>query len=64
MTDARATSAGNDAQFAIDPVCGMQVDTRVSTLKHVHAGATYHFCAPGCKKRFDREPMKYIAEVG
>ena len=43
-----------------DPVCGMDVEP--STAKHTseHAGQTYYFCAPGCKKAFEADPEKYL----
>ncbi|MEW6681535.1 MAG: heavy metal translocating P-type ATPase [Nitrospirota bacterium] len=47
---------------AIDPVCGMTVDTanpRGGT--HVHAGTTYYFCNPGCRERFKADPARYLA---
>ena len=45
---------------AIDLVCGMSVDTQTAQQKSDYQGNTYYFCAPGCKKAFDREPEKYI----
>jgi YHS domain-containing protein len=48
---------------AIDPVCGMTVDTRTATITSEYKGQTYYFCAPGCKKAFDREPEKYAGDV-
>lgn len=46
---------------AIDPVCGMIVDTQTAKFKSEYQGQTYYFCAPGCKKAFDTEPAKYLA---
>jgi xanthine dehydrogenase accessory factor len=45
---------------AIDPVCGMTV--RIATARHTstYAGKTYYFCAPGCKRSFDKAPNKYL----
>jgi len=43
-----------------DPVCGMMVDPKTAAGKSVYKGKTYYFCAPGCKKDFDKEPEKYI----
>lgn len=45
---------------AIDPVCGMDVD--IATAKHTsqYDGATYYFCAPGCKRAFDADPERYL----
>jgi len=44
----------------IDPVCGMEVDPKTAEYKSVYEGKTYYFCAYGCKKDFDKEPLKYI----
>ena len=42
-----------------DPICGMMVDEKKTTLKSEFAGQTFYFCAPGCKKKFDVDPSKY-----
>ena len=48
----------------IDPVCGMTVDTTTTPAKQQleYQGRTYYFCAPGCKKAFDKEPEKYLGQ--
>src|SRR5881296_913035 len=40
----------------IDPVCGMTVDEQTAPAKAVHNGTTYYFCAPGCKRTFEKDP--------
>lgn len=47
--------------FALDPVCGMAVDTARTKLTSDYRGNTVYFCAPGCKKAFDAAPDKFIA---
>jgi len=47
---------------AIDPVCGMSVATETAKFKSEYNTTTYYFCAPGCKKSFDKEPEKYLSE--
>ena len=42
--------------MAIDPVCGMTVDEQTAPAKAVHNGTTYYFCAPGCKRTFEKDP--------
>ena len=37
--------------LALDPVCGMQVDTLENKLNYKHAGHTYYFCSPGCQTK-------------
>ncbi len=46
--------------MAIDPVCGMDVDEKSAKLKSEYKGKTYYFCAPGCKKMFDKDPEKFL----
>jgi len=43
-----------------DPVCGMSVDEKKSTLKAEHKGQTYHFCCGGCQTKFKAEPDKHV----
>ena len=46
--------------MAKDPVCGMDVDEKTAAATAEYQGKTYYFCAPGCKKAFEKEPEKYI----
>ncbi len=46
--------------MAIDPVCGMQVDTDTAQNKLEHEGTTYYFCSRGCMLDFGDEPQKYL----
>jgi P-type Cu+ transporter len=42
---------------ATDPICGMTVDPRTTTLRHERGGKTYFFCNESCLRRFrDDEP--------
>ncbi len=45
--------------MAIDPVCKMKVDEKTAKFKSEYQGKTYYFCAPGCKREFDRNPKKF-----
>lgn len=45
--------------MAKDPVCGMEVDEQKAAATSVYQGKTYYFCAAGCKREFDRDPVKY-----
>jgi YHS domain-containing protein len=47
--------------MARDLVCGMDVDEQTATTTAEYQGKTYYFCAPGCKKAFDKEPEKYVS---
>lgn len=46
---------------AVDPVCGMLVDTATARFTTVHDGTTYYFCCPACKKKFEKDPAAYLA---
>ncbi len=46
---------------AVDPVCGMTVDPATAPASVVHDGRTYYFCNPGCARRFQAEPQRYLA---
>lgn len=47
-----------------DLVCGMEIDPNTAAGKSDYKGQTYYFCAPGCKKAFDKEPEKYVKAEG
>jgi Cu+-exporting ATPase len=47
--------------IAIDPVCGMEVDTATSELSFDHNGTTYWFCGRGCLLEFKDDPEKYLS---
>ncbi len=48
--------------MAIDPVCGMTVDEKTAPARTAHAGTTYYFCAPGCKRTFEQDPERVLRE--
>lgn len=43
-----------------DPVCKMKVDPKTAKFTTDYKGKTYYFCAPGCKKEFEKDPEKYL----
>jgi len=47
---------------AIDPVCKMEVEESKAVATSEYKGKKYYFCAMGCKKAFDQNPEKYLAE--
>jgi YHS domain-containing protein len=46
----------------LDPVCLMDVDPATARYTLEYAGRTFYFCAPACKKAFEREPTAYLVE--
>ena len=49
------------AELVKDVVCGMDVDPETAAATSEYGGATYYFCAAGCKEAFDAEPQKYLS---
>jgi Cu+-exporting ATPase len=49
---------------AIDPVCGMTVETDLASDTAQYGGKTFHFCSPGCGQRFRSDPERYLAGDG
>ena len=58
-TGMKAAPAGA-VDRAKDPVCGMWVE-KPAPHRATHEGATYHFCAEECLKKFRAEPATYAA---
>ena len=48
---------------AIDPICKMKVDKSTCKITSEYKGKKYYFCAPGCKKAFDKDPEKYVPDT-
>jgi len=46
---------------AVDPVCGMEVDTVGSAITLAWEGTVYHFCCEGCRERFRADPAAFGA---
>ena len=47
--------------MTIDSVCKMEVDEVSAVAKSEYKGQVYYFCAMGCKRAFDTDPEKYLA---
>lgn len=61
MDTADPTVNSTATDSAIDPVCGMTVDTSAGKPRHDHGGDTYHFCSQGCCDRFAGDPEHYLS---
>ena len=46
---------------AVDPVCGMDVDSNHTGITAEFDGDTFYFCAEGCRRSFEADPCKYLA---
>lgn len=45
-----------------DPVCGMEVNPETARHETKEAGRVYYFCGPGCLRKFQSDPKRYLAE--
>ena len=50
------------AQSAVDPVCGMSVETS-TPLKTDYQNQTYYFCNPSCLDKFKADPVAYLIPI-
>jgi Cu+-exporting ATPase len=53
--------ASEAATKAIDPVCGMTVDSATTSHHASHEGVDYHFCCAGCRAKFIADPQRYLS---
>lgn len=59
-----ALEVGGDTKTmakAIDPVCGMTVETEGAQLTYEYKGSTYYFCGRGCLLEFKDDPERFLA---
>ncbi len=49
--------------MAKDVVCGMMVDEATAHWKSEFEGETYYFCAPGCKRAFETDQVRYLRDL-
>ena len=45
---------------AVDPVCGMMVETATARHRSNLDGHEFFFCCPACKRLFERNPQEYL----
>ena len=50
---------GGGTAYAIDSVCGMQVETANAPARSSHDGHDYSFCSDRCRDRFEANPARY-----
>ena len=52
---------GGDDGYAIDVVCGMQVEVASAPASTVRAGKRLYFCSDRCRGRFETDPGRFVA---
>ncbi|HKN64276.1 MAG TPA: YHS domain-containing protein, partial [Gaiellaceae bacterium] len=50
---------GGGAGYAIDPVCGMQVEVANAAARSERDGVAVYFCSDHCRHRFEDDPDRY-----
>ena len=71
MTDGEAghmhghgvTEAPDAEGIAIDPVCGMKVDTATAKHRFEHDGRPVFFCSARCREKFIAAPANYLTKA-
>ena len=53
---------GGGIDYAIDPVCGMQVRRHDAPAVSRFDDQTFYFCADRCKTRFDEDPSRFASQ--
>jgi len=61
--DALPAAPAHDTS-AIDPVCGMDVETTGALYRAEHAGTVYFFCGGHCRASFSADPQRYFVALG
>jgi Cu(I)/Ag(I) efflux system membrane fusion protein len=63
MPDSASAANTDKAKTVKDLVCGMDIDPKsANTTKTVYKCETYYFCCDSCKKSFEANPEKYVAQ--
>lgn len=44
------------------PVLGEPIKDLETAPRSEYKGKTYYFCCPSCKKKFDKDPERYVGE--
>jgi uncharacterized protein len=52
---------GGGRGYAIDPVCGMQVESARAPATSAHQGQQLSFCSDRCRERFERSPERFTS---
>ncbi len=57
-------AVGQTSKQAVDPVCGMKVDTAAAKYKFAFEGKTFYFCSEACLNKFKADPCMYCETEG
>jgi len=54
---------GSGAQYATDPICGMQVEKDLAPARTTFDGKAVYFCSDRCASAFEADPEKYVVHA-
>ncbi len=54
---------GGGTGYAIDPVCGMQVQKANAPASVAHGSRTVYFCSDHCRHRFEADPSRFAGSA-
>jgi uncharacterized membrane protein YraQ (UPF0718 family)/YHS domain-containing protein len=54
---------GGGIGYAIDPICGMQVQTANAPAHATHGDDIYYFCSDRCRERFNGDPDRFASQA-
>jgi DNA-binding FrmR family transcriptional regulator/YHS domain-containing protein len=60
VSDAIKEGMGGGVGYALDPVCGMQVQTASAPATARHVGHTYYFCRDRCRGCFVQDAQRFV----
>ena len=46
--------------MAVDPVCGMRIESEEAVAAFEHSGTTYFFCSQTCHDAFAQNPGAFL----
>jgi uncharacterized membrane protein YraQ (UPF0718 family)/YHS domain-containing protein len=55
---------GGDDRYALDLVCGMQVEVANAPASSAQGGKRFYFCSDRCRVRFEANPGRFAARTG
>jgi hypothetical protein len=55
---------GGDDGYALDLVCGMQVEVANAPASTLQAGKRFYFCSDRCRVRFEADPERFAVKKG
>lgn len=58
--DTRGEPSAGGEPVTVDPVCRMEVAAGEAAATAEHDGTAYCFCSDGCRRRFEREPARFL----